>query len=87
MAIKDAAVLARALELALPLREALGVCEGHRGPRTRRVVEESAEIGGLHQIDNAAQMRQTFHDRAIARSRTEWLYTYDPLQVALAPAA
>jgi salicylate hydroxylase len=84
MAIEDAAVLARALELDLPLAQALRVYEQHRAPRTKRVVEESAEMGELYQIDNAEQMRRAFHDRDIARSRNEWLYPYDPLRVDLA---
>ncbi|MFN9506902.1 MAG: FAD-dependent monooxygenase, partial [Rubrivivax sp.] len=83
MAIEDAAVLARALELDLPLARRLQVYEQHRAPRTRRVVEESTEMGQLYQIDNADAMRQAFHDRNIARSRNEWLYPYDPLTVPL----
>lgn len=87
MAIEDAGVLARALELDLPLEERLRVYEQHRAPRTRRVVEESTEMGQLYQIDNADEMRQAFHDRNIARSRNEWLYPYDPLTVPLQTVA
>lgn len=83
MAIEDAGVLARALELDLPLAQQLRVYEQHRAPRTRRVVEESTEMGQLYQIDNADAMRQAFHDRNIAKSRNEWLYPYDPLKVPL----
>ena len=83
MAIEDAAVLARALELPLPLKERLQVYERHRAPRTARVVEESNEMGELYHIDDADRMRQAFHDRNIAKSRNEWLYPYDPLHVAL----
>lgn len=85
MAIEDAGVLARALELDLPMAEQLRVYEQHRAPRTRRVVEESTEMGQLYQIDNADAMRQAFHDRNIAKSRNEWLYPYDPLTVPLQP--
>jgi len=87
MAIEDAGVLARALDLDMPLAQRLRVYEQHRAPRTRRVVEESTEMGQLYQIDNADAMRQAFHDRNIARSRNEWLYPYDPLTVALQPGA
>jgi salicylate hydroxylase len=83
MAIEDAAVLARALELQSPLHERLQVYERHRAPRTARVVEESNEMGELYHIDDADRMRQAFHDRNIAKSRNEWLYPYDPLRVAL----
>jgi salicylate hydroxylase len=69
MAIEDAGVLARALELDLPLAQQLHVYEQHRAPRTRRVVEESTEMGQLYQIDNADAMRQAFHDRNIAKCR------------------
>ena len=87
MAIEDAAVLARVLsnELAAdtPLARRLQIYEQHRAPRTSRVVEESSEMGELYHISDAAQMRQAFHDRNIAKSRNEWLYPYDPLHVPL----
>jgi salicylate hydroxylase len=83
MAIEDAAVLARALDLPLPLHERLAVYERHRAPRTARVVEESNEMGELYHIADGDRMRQAFRDRDIARSRNEWLYPYDPLRVAL----
>ena len=92
MAIEDAAVLARALAgggstgLAenLPLAQRLQAYQRHRAPRTARVVNESNEMGGLYHIHDAAQMRQAFAERNIARSRNEWLYPYNPLTVALA---
>ena len=83
MAIEDAAVLARALELPVPLQERLQIYERHRGPRTARVVEESSEMGELYHIDDADTMRRAFQERNIAQSRNEWLYPYDPLHVAL----
>lgn len=83
MAIEDGAVLARALELDLPLAERLRRYHEHRAPRTARVVEESNEMGELYHISDAAEMRQAFHDRNIARSRNEWLYPYNPLTVPL----
>ena len=83
MAIEDAAVLARAVALDGPLAERLRRYEQHRAPRTARVVHESGEMGELYHISDAAQMRQAFHDRNIARSRNEWLYPYDPLHVQI----
>jgi salicylate hydroxylase len=83
MAIEDAAVLARAIELDVPLQERLRIYEKHRAPRTARVVEESTEMGELYHISNAEEMRQAFHDRDIAKSRNQWLYPYDPLHVPL----
>ena len=83
MAIEDAAVLARALELELPLDQRLETYERHRGPRTARVVMESSEMGELYHIGEAEQMRRAFHERNIAQSRNEWLYPYEALQAEL----
>ena len=84
MAIEDAAVLARALELPGPLTARLSRYERHRAPRTARVVHESTEMGELYHISDAASMRRAFEARDIARSRNEWLYPYDPLSVEIA---
>jgi salicylate hydroxylase len=81
MAIEDAAVLARAIDLDMPLGQALKAYQDHRAPRTARVVHESNEMGELYHIDDAERMRQAFHDRNIAKSRNEWLYPYNPLTV------
>ena len=83
MAIEDAAVLARALELQAPLTEQLRRYENHRAPRPARVVRESMEMGDLYHIADAESMRLAFQQRNIARSRNEWLYPYDPLQVTI----
>ncbi|MGN6581244.1 MAG: FAD-dependent monooxygenase [Bordetella sp.] len=81
MAIEDAAVLARALDLDCPLPQALQRYTRHRAPRAARVVEESNEMADLYHIDNADEMRRAFKDRNIAASRNDWLYPYDPLHV------
>ncbi len=83
MAIEDGAVLARALELDVPLAERLQRYHSHRAPRTARVVEESNEMGELYHISDAAEMRQAFHDRNVAHSRNTWLYPYNPLTAEL----
>lgn len=83
MAIEDAAVLARALDLDCPLSEALERYTRHRAPRAARVVEESNEMADLYHIDNADEMRKAFKDRNIAASRNNWLYPYDPLHVEI----
>jgi salicylate hydroxylase len=82
MAIEDAAVLARAINLDVPLEVALQRYQDHRAPRTARVVNESTEMGSLYQIVDADEMRKQFHDRNIAKSRNEWLYPYDPIKVS-----
>ena len=84
MAIEDAAILSRAVELDLPLQERLSVYERHRAPRAARVVNESTEMAELYHISDASQMKQAFKDRNIAASRNNWLYPYDPLNVPLA---
>lgn len=83
MAIEDAAVLSRAIELDMPLPQALQVYHQHRAPRTARVVNESSEMGELYHIHDAAQMKKAFADRNIARSRNEWLYPYNPWTATL----
>lgn len=83
MAIEDAAVLSRALQLDMPMAEALQVYQNHRAPRAARVVRESTEMGELYHMADAQQMKQAFKDRNIAASRNNWLYPYDPLQVDL----
>ncbi len=83
MAIEDAAVLARCLALPEPLAERLRIYQDQRAPRTARVVHESTEMGELYHIGDAAEMKRAFEDRDIARSRNEWLYPYEALQVDL----
>lgn len=86
MAIEDAAVLSRALALDTPLPQALLRYHSHRAPRTARVVHESTEMGELYHINDAAQMKQAFADRNIAKSRNEWLYPYNPWTAPLLSA-
>jgi salicylate hydroxylase len=83
MAIEDGAVLARAIEGAGSVTEALQIYQRNRIDRTARVVLESTEHGGLYHMVDAEQMRRAFHDRNIAKERAEWLYNYDPLTVPL----
>jgi salicylate hydroxylase len=65
------------------LEDRLQIYERHRAPRTARVVEESDEMSDLYHITNADEMRRAFQDRNIAKSRNEWLYSYDPLSAVL----
>ena len=83
MAIEDAAVLARAVDLDMPLADALRVYENHRAPRAARVVNESNEMADLYHIADAAEMKAAFKQRNIAASRNNWLYPYNPLTVSL----
>lgn len=81
MAIEDAAVLSRCVDLDMPLAQALQVYRNHRAPRAARVVRESNEMADLYHIADAQQMKQAFKDRNIAASRNNWLYPYNPLTV------
>lgn len=83
MAIEDAAVLSRCLSGTEPIDAALRRYQRNRAPRTARIVRESAEHGELFHITAAAEMRDAFVRKDIARSRREWLYCYDPLTVEL----
>jgi len=83
MAIEDGAVLARALEGAGSVPEALELYQRARVERCARVVMESAEHGALYHIKDSAQMKRAFAERNIARERAQWLFSYDPLRVPL----
>jgi salicylate hydroxylase len=83
MAIEDAAVLARCLDGATPVAQALGRYQRNRIARTTRIVMESTGMRSLYRMEDAEEMRRSFHERNLARSRGEWLYSYDPLRVPL----
>ncbi len=85
MAIEDAAVLARCLEdgADVDISEALQRYQRNRLVRTARIVNESTESRGLYRIEDEDEMRKAFRDKDIGKSRTEWLYSYDPLHVVL----
>lgn len=83
MAIEDGCVVARALEGAGSVPEALQIYQRARVDRCARVVNESTEHGGLYHIVDAEEMRKAFASKNIAKERNEWLYNYDPLTVHL----
>ncbi len=83
MAIEDGAVVARALEGAGSVPEALQLYQRARAERCARVVTESSEHGGLYHIVDAGEMKKAFAARNIAQERAQWLYNYDPLTVPL----
>ena len=86
MAIEDGAVLARCLDEFDNPAEALGIYQSMRLDRTARVVRESAANRTLYRIEDEEVMRKAFHDKNMNKSRSEWLYAYDPLTVPLEPA-
>jgi salicylate hydroxylase len=87
MAIEDGAVLARCLEAFVTAGEALKTYQDLRTDRTARVVRESAGNRDLYRIEDENAMRKAFHEKNMNKTRSEWLYAYDPLTVPLVPQA
>jgi salicylate hydroxylase len=63
--------------------EALELYQRNRIDRTARIVNESTGMRWLYRIEDEEEMRKAFHERNLSKSRAEWLYSYDPLTVAL----
>ncbi|HTK02097.1 MAG TPA: FAD-dependent monooxygenase [Bordetella sp.] len=84
MAIEDGAVLARCLAACPSVPQALRTYQDSRMERTARVVRESAGNRDLYRIEDEEEMRRAFQAMNMSKSRSEWLYSYDPLTVPLA---
>jgi salicylate hydroxylase len=82
MAIEDAAVLARCLDRS-EVPQALALYQRNRIARTTRIVHESTGMRLLYRIEDPEEMRRSFKERNLSKSRGEWLYSYDPLRVPL----
>ena len=83
MAIEDAAVLMRSLNANHDIAEALDQYTRNRVDRTARIVLESTEHGTLYHLSTREEFEAGFGKRNIAKERSEWLYSYDPLTVEL----
>ncbi len=83
MAVEDGAVLARALDEAESVPDALALYERHRKLRARRVVDESRDNRRLFHLPGEAELRAAFAERDMDRERSDWLYSYNPLTVDL----
>ena len=83
VAVEDGAVLARALDQAGAIPDALALYESHRKPRARRVVDESRDNRRLFHLPDEAALRAAFAERNMDRERSDWLYNYNPLTVDL----
>jgi salicylate hydroxylase len=83
MAIEDGAVLARTLGLAADVAEALQMYERNRISRTSRIVEGSTANRTLYHMRDQAALRAAFANRNEGASRSEWLFSYNPLTVPL----
>ena len=83
MAIEDGAVLTRALEFADDAADALQLYERNRIERTSRIVTGSGANRTLYHMRDQAELRQAFANRDEGKTRSEWLYSYNPLTVEL----
>ena len=84
MAIEDAAVLTRALQIEQSVPAALQLYQRNRIDRTARVVETSTFNRKLFHLPSVAEMRAAFANRKEGDDRNKWLYSYNPLKVELA---
>jgi salicylate hydroxylase len=83
MAIEDGAVLARALTMSGAIGDALNLYERNRVDRTARIVEQSSFNRRLFHLPSVQAMRDAFANRDEGEDRNTWLYSYNPLTVAL----
>jgi salicylate hydroxylase len=83
MAIEDGAVLTRCLEAAASVPEALQLYQASRIERTGKVVLESTENRDIYRIEDEGEMRRAFQEKNMDKTRTQWLYSYDPMTVPL----
>ncbi len=83
MAVEDGAVLARALDAAGSISDALKLYERNRVGRTARIVEQSTLNRQLFHLPSVAAMREAFAKRNEGEDRNKWLYSYNPLTVEL----
>jgi 2-polyprenyl-6-methoxyphenol hydroxylase-like FAD-dependent oxidoreductase len=83
MAIEDGAVLTRSLAMADSVAGALQFYERNRVDRTARIVTQSTANRQLFHLRSAEETRAAFARRSEGADRNRWLYSYNPLTVAL----
>ncbi|SNT12936.1 salicylate hydroxylase [Noviherbaspirillum humi] len=83
MAIEDGAVLSRALEMSDSVPDALQLYQRNRLDRTARIVRGSTDSRALYRIEDEEEMRRAFKEQNLTKSRSEWLYSYNPITVPL----
>jgi salicylate hydroxylase len=83
MAIEDGAILARCLETASSVSEAMQLYQASRIERTAKVVLESTANRTIYRIEDEQEMRKAFDAKDMNKTRSEWLYSYDPLSAPL----
>ncbi|MDA1098992.1 MAG: FAD-dependent monooxygenase [Proteobacteria bacterium] len=83
MAIEDGAIIARALAQKDDVSEALDLYQRNRLERTARIVNESSANRNMFHLPSKAALREAFAQRDMNAERTAWLFSYDPMTVAL----
>ena len=83
MAIEDGAVLTRALAMSATVPDALALYQRNRIERTARIVRQSTANRELFHLRSEAEIRARFAKRDEGHDRNAWLYSYNPLTVAL----
>jgi len=83
MVIEDGAVLTRALAQGDTLADALSLYERNRRDRTARVVDQSNDNRRLFHLTSVDHIRAAFAKIDMGADRNDWLYSYNPLTVAL----
>ncbi len=83
MAIEDGAVLARTLDQAESIADALQLYQRNRVDRTVRIVNQSTANRTLFHLRTVDEIRASFANRDEGADRNAWLYSYNPLTVEL----
>ena len=83
MAVEDGAVLTRALGMTDSIAEALQIYQRNRVDRTARIVLQSSANRELFHLRSEAEIRARFSRKDEGDDRNRWLYSYNPLTVAL----
>jgi salicylate hydroxylase len=83
MAIEDGAVLARALSMSDSIPAALQLYQRNRIDRAARIVAQSSANRKLFHLRSVEEIRAAFARRDEGADRNRWLYSYNPLTVAL----
>jgi salicylate hydroxylase len=83
MAIEDGAVLTRALSMRDSIPDALQLYQRNRIERTSKIVAQSTDNRELFHLPSEEAIRAAFAKRNQGADRNSWLYSYNPLTVAL----
>ena len=83
MAIEDGAVLTRALGMTDSVADALQIYQRNRVDRTAKIVLQSSANRELFHLPSEAEIRARFSRKDEGDDRFRWLFSINPLTVAL----